>query len=98
MLRLLNVATPPTAASVVVPESVPAAGLVPIATVTLPVNPVTRFPRGSRALTCTAGAIARPAVVVAGCTVNTSWLGAAGGMVNAVLVAGLRLAPVAVRV
>jgi hypothetical protein len=38
MDKLENVATPLTAATVVVPESVPPAGLVPIATVTLPVN------------------------------------------------------------
>ena len=38
MDRLLKVATPPTAATVVVPLSVPPPGLVPMATVTLEVS------------------------------------------------------------
>src|SRR2546428_294528 len=45
-----NVATPPTAATVVVPERVPPPGLAAIATVTNPVKLVTRFPPVSSAL------------------------------------------------
>ncbi len=74
ILSVLNVATPATAATVVAPDSVPVAGLVPIATVTLPVNVVTRFPEASRTLTCTAGVIGVPAWVVVGCPVNATWL------------------------
>src|SRR5260370_40147293 len=85
MLRFAKLATPPTAATVVVPESVPVAGLVPIATVTLPANVVTRFPFASRTLTCTAGANAIPACIVVGCTVNATWL---GGPAVTVTVAG----------
>jgi len=41
---VLNVAMPPLAATVSVPLTVPAAGLVPIATVTFDVSLVTRLP------------------------------------------------------
>src|SRR6266480_1921387 len=95
MLRLENVATPATADSVVVPASVPLPGLVPIATVTLPVNPVAVFPCASRAVTWTAGVIVAPAVAFVGWTVNTSWLAAAGVMLNAALVTVVMLAAVA---
>jgi hypothetical protein len=67
-----NVATPPTAATVVVPDSVPPPGLIPIANVTLPVNPISVFPAASCATTCTAGAIVAPAGVDTGGTANTS--------------------------
>src|SRR5229473_647100 len=76
MLRFANVATPPAAACVSVPASVPPAGLVPIATVTGPVKLGTAFPNASRALTTTAGVIAAPAPVVLGCPVNASALAA----------------------
>src|SRR5207244_13343019 len=69
-----NVATPPAAATVVVPETVPLPGFAPSATVTVPVNPVAVFPCASCAVTWTAGVIAAPAVVLLGCTLNTSWL------------------------
>ncbi len=98
MLSVPNVATPPAALTIEVPDNVPPAGLVPIATLTLPVNPVTRFPSASRALTCTAGTIARPAVVAVGWVVKTSWLAGAGVMLNALLVAPLNPLAVAVRV
>src|SRR6266436_1041232 len=55
MLRFANVATPETAATDVVPESVPPPGLVPMATVTLPVKLGSVFPSASCALACTAG-------------------------------------------
>src|SRR5438034_3382565 len=59
MLRVENVATPATAATVAVPDKVPSPGLVPSAAVTLPLNPVAVLPSASRAVTCTAGAIVR---------------------------------------
>ena len=55
--RFVNVATPFVAVIVFVPESVPLAGLVSIATVIAPVNVVTRVPLASSAETCTAGVI-----------------------------------------
>src|SRR2546426_1073237 len=61
MLRLEKVATPLTAATVVVPERVPLAGLVPIATVMLVVAVITVLPWASWTATCTAGVIAAPA-------------------------------------
>src|SRR5438876_259003 len=69
-----NVATPPTAATVVVPPKVLPPGLLPSATVTGPVKLGTTLLAASSALTCTAGLIAAPATVVDGCTVNTSWV------------------------
>src|SRR5438128_4625926 len=80
-------ATPPTAATVAVPASVPPPGLAPSATVTLPVNAVAVLPCGSCAVTWTAGVIAAAAVVVVGCTVNTSWLAGPGARLHAVLLA-----------
>src|SRR5258708_12309002 len=47
ILRFENVATPLTAATLVVPERIPPLGFVPIATVTVPVNAVPLFPRPS---------------------------------------------------
>src|SRR5439155_18803145 len=61
-----NVATPLTAATVAVPDSVPPPGLAPIATVMLPVNPVAVFPCPSWADTCTAGVMFGPATVMVG--------------------------------
>src|SRR6266436_2435576 len=98
MLRPEKVVTAATAAAVVVPDRVPLPGLVPIASVTLLVNPVAVFPWASRAVTCTAGVIGAPAVVFVGCTVNTSWLAAPGVMLNATLVAVVTLAAVAANV
>ena len=89
MLRLGKLATPPTAVTLVVPASVPPAGLVPIATVTVPAKPGTGFPSASRALTCTAGVIAAPAPVVVGATVNASWLAAPTAISNGVLAAAV---------
>src|SRR5438128_12129500 len=73
MLRSEKVATPLTAATVVVPERVPLAGLVPIATVMLVVAVVTVLPWASWTATCTAGVIAAPAAALLGCTVKTSF-------------------------
>jgi len=62
MDRLENVATPLLAVTVVVPESVPPPGLVPIATVMLAVELGTVLPKASCTATCTGGLIATPAV------------------------------------
>src|SRR5512146_1546415 len=84
MDRLENVATPFTANRGVVPESVPPPGLVPIATAMLAVELVTVLLNASCTVTCTAGLIATPAVVVfAGWAVKASLEGAAGVMLNA---------------
>src|SRR3954468_14041567 len=83
MDRLENVATPPTADTMLVPESVPPPGLVPIATVMLAVELVTVLLNASCTVTCTAGASATPAVALVGCAVNASLAAAAGLMLNA---------------
>src|SRR6185436_1260040 len=83
MDRLENVATPLTADTVVVPDSVPLPGLVPIATVMLAVELVTVLLKASCTVTCTAGLIATPAVALPGCRVKASLVAAAGLMLNA---------------
>src|SRR6266576_2158591 len=98
MLRVENVATPLAAATVVVPARAPPPGFVPIAAVTLPLNPVAVLPCASWTVTCTAGVIVAPAVVLVGCTVNTSWLAGPGVMVNGADVAPTRLALLAASV
>ena len=97
-LKVENVATPLIAATVIVPERVPLAGLVPIATVMLLVEVVTVLPRASWTATCTAGVLAAPAAALLGCTVKTSLAAAAALMLNAELVALARLAADAVSV
>src|SRR5512140_110142 len=82
MDRLENVATPFTAATVVVPDSVPPPGLVPIATVMLAVELVTVLPNASCTVTCTAGAMATPATAFVGCTVKASLFDTEGLMLN----------------
>src|SRR5437667_10220703 len=59
MLTFAKVATPFTAATVVVPARVPLPGLVPIATVMLVVAAVTVLPWASWTATCTAGMFIR---------------------------------------
>src|SRR5512140_2381341 len=83
MDRLENVATPPAADTVVVPDSTPPPGLVPIASVMLAVELVTVFPDASFTVTCTAGEMATPAMALRGWAVNASLKAAAGLMVNA---------------
>src|SRR3954466_13127639 len=83
MDRLEKEARPPDAATVAVPDRVPPPGLVPIATVTLAVELVTVFPNASCTVTCTAGAIATPAVALVGWTVKATLVAAAGLMLNA---------------
>src|SRR5438046_5453857 len=87
MLGLEQVATPLTAATVVVPETVPPAGFVPIATVTLPVNPGTLLLMASSAATSTGGATCAPAVAVVGCIVKAGCVAARGLVSNGALVA-----------
>ena len=97
-VRSLKVTTPPTAATVVVPPSVLPPGLLPSATVTLPVKLGTGFPAGSSAVICTAGLIAAPATVFDGCTVKASWVAVPGMMSNGVLVTGAKPPALAARV
>src|SRR5947208_3306663 len=87
MLRLEKVATPLTAATVVVPARVPLAGLVPIATVMLVVAVVTGLPWASWTATCMAGVIPAPAAALLGCTAKASFVAAPTPMLNALLVA-----------
>src|SRR6185436_6011545 len=98
MDRLENVATPLAAATVVVPDSVPPPGLVPIATVMFAVEVVTVLPNASCTATCTDGEIAAPAVAVVGCTVKPTWAAAAAVMLNAEDVAPVSDADAAVSV
>src|SRR5688572_25271306 len=93
-----KVATPLTAATVVVPDSVPLPGLVPMATVMLAVELVTVLPNVSCTATCTAGAIAAPAVALVGCTMKASREAAAGVMLNTDEVAPVSGADAAVSV
>jgi len=78
MLRFGKLATPFTAAAVVVPDSVPPLGLfVPRATVIVPLKAASVLPAPSCAATRTAGEIVLPAVVPLGWTVNASCVAAA---------------------
>jgi hypothetical protein len=81
-----KLATPATSATVVVPERVPPTVFVPSATVTLPEKPGTVLPDSSCAATWTAGAIAAPAVVASGSTVNTRRVAGPGAMSKGALV------------
>ncbi len=67
-----KVATPLTALTVVVPESVPPPGFVPMAMVTWSVAEVTVLPLASVMATRTAGVIVAPAPVVTGSWVKAS--------------------------
>src|SRR5690242_4697005 len=82
MERLEKLATPADADAVVVPDSVPPPGLVPMATVMLAVELVTVFPNASCTVTCTAGLMALPAVALVGCTLKASRLADDGLMLN----------------
>src|SRR5678810_989256 len=98
MDRLENVATPLDADTVVVPDSVPPPGLVPMATVMLAVELVTVLLNASCTVTCTAGLIATPAVAFEGWTVKASLDAAAGVMLNVAEVAPVSAPEAAVRV
>src|SRR5512135_911238 len=69
-------ATPATAATESVPESVPPEGFAPSATVTVPVKLERVFPEASWAATVTVGAMGRPATLAPGCVVTTRRAGA----------------------
>src|SRR5207244_13540614 len=87
MLTFAKVATPFTAAAVVVPARVPLPGLVPIATVMLVVAVVTVLPWASWTVACTPGVIAAPAAAVLGCTVKTTFAAAPARAGQTLLVA-----------
>src|SRR5947199_9328193 len=93
MLRFANVATPLTAAPVVVAERVPLAGLVPIATVMLVVAVVTALRWASWTATCTAGVIAAPATALLGGTAKTSFAAGPTPMLNLQLLLVARARP-----
>src|SRR2546430_2079892 len=97
MLSVENVATPFTAFTLVVPDSVPPLGFVPIATVIRPVYPVTVFPDASRAVTRTAG-IVWPAWVDCGCVVNAKFVAGGAVMLKLALVVPVSPLALAVRV
>src|SRR5438034_29535 len=98
MVTFAKVATPLTAATVVVPARVRLAGLVPMASVMLVVAVVTGLPWASWTATCMAGEFAAPAAALLGCTVKTSFAAAPTPMLNALLVAPVRPVAVAVSV
>src|SRR5687767_6086819 len=98
MERVENVAMPLTAATVVVPNSVPPPGLAPMATVMLAVELVTVLLNWSCTVTRTAGAMAAPATAFVGWTVNASLVAAAWLMLNADEVAPVSGADAAVSV
>src|SRR5260370_20882749 len=87
MNRLLNRATPATAATVGVPSSVPPPGFRPSASETWSVAVVTVFPNASVIATSIAGENGAPAVVLLGCVLNWSWEDGAATMLNGALVA-----------
>src|SRR3954468_21470688 len=98
MDRLENAATPLAAATVVVPDSDPPPGLVPMATVMLATELVAVLPNASCTVTCTAGLIATPAVAFVGWKLKVSLEAAAWLMLNPVEVTEVSPAEVAVSV
>src|SRR2546428_8015466 len=93
MERSPKVATPLTAATLVLPESVPPAGLLPSATVTVPVKLGTALPSASCAATFTAGAIWWLAVAAPGWTVKARCVAGPGETLKSLLVPALSPAP-----
>src|SRR5207247_10207373 len=89
MERSPRVATPLTADTVVLPESVPPDGLRPSATVTGPLKVGTALPSASCAATFTAGAIWWPAVVVPGSPAHARCVAAPGETLKSLLVPAL---------
>src|SRR5436190_304488 len=98
MDRVLKLAIPPTAATVVVPLSVPPPGLVPMATVTFDVSVLTRLLNWSRTRTDIARRSAGKDSAVVGCRKKARWLAAAGEMLKVPEVVPVRLPSAAVRV
>ena len=91
-------ATPPVAATVSVPESVPLPGLAPNARATLPTKPVAVLPTESRAVTTTAGAMAAPPATDDGCTVKNRTAAGPAVTLNGLLVAPVSPLAVVVKV
>src|SRR3989442_2488832 len=98
MVSVEKVATPFTAVTVVVPDNAPLAGLEPITTVMLFVALVTVLPRLSCTATWTAGAMAVFDRASLGCTTKLSRVGVPAVMLNALLVAPVSPAVVAMSV
>src|SRR2546425_543929 len=90
MLNVEKVATPLTAATVVVPERFFQASGDHRALLSFPARLSSELPWASWTATCTAGVIAAPAAVLLGCTVKTSLAAAPTLMLNALLVAPVR--------
>src|SRR6267378_2588742 len=84
-----KVATPFTAATVFVPESVSAPGFVPIVIVTESAAVDTRLSYASRTATVTDGTNVQAAMRLPGCATNTSCAAAPGLILNAELVAAV---------
>src|SRR3989449_6183036 len=98
MLSPEKLASPATAASVLLPDRVSVLGFVRSATVMFPVNPVAVLPFPSWAVIWTAGVIPAPATAFVGWTVKTSAVAVPGVMLNAELVPTVRLPLLAVSV
>src|ERR1700751_4015160 len=98
MERLLNVATPFTAFTFVVPLNVPPAGFVPIAIATAAVLVVTTLLFASSTCTVTAGVMAEQAAVFEGCVPNTSCVAVPGVMLKVLLVPAVNPVLLAARV
>src|ERR1051326_1742017 len=94
----VNVAIPPTAATVFVPDKVPPAESTPIAIVTSPVKLVAVLPSESLAVTCTGGDISVPALTPFGCTVTASSTAGPASMLKGGLAPPPSPVPVAARV
>src|SRR5438046_896225 len=96
---LLNVASPPVTFIVTVPESVPEAGFVSMASVICCEDDVTSAPLASRTCTLIAGFIDAPATTLDGCAENASFdAGPTAVTVNVLLVPAAREPPVALNV
>src|SRR5688572_14119108 len=98
MDRLEKLATPFTAATVMVPDSVPLPGLVPIATVMLAEVGGAAWRKAAWIAIGAAGSMAAPAVALAGWTAKPRWLAAAGLMLRPAEVAPVSGADAAVSV
>src|SRR2546430_752676 len=91
MDRVLKVAIPPLAATVVVPLRTPPPGLAAMGTGTLDESPVTRLLRWSSTRSVIGGLMAGPAAAVLGCVPKTRWSAVAGVMLKELEVAPPRL-------
>ena len=80
-------ATPATALTVVVPDSVPPLGLLPSEMDTAAVDVIAGLPLRSYRVTFTGGVMVEPALTSEGCWLKTTRYGAAALMSNAELVA-----------